>query len=64
MTRHESLGLGRCALWEELIAARDADWRELLADAQAAIFDPAVHLDEASITRFAISCITAACAGS
>jgi predicted AAA+ superfamily ATPase len=32
MSRREQLGLGRCGLWEELIAAKDADWRDLLHD--------------------------------
>ncbi len=31
MTRREQLGLGRCGLWEELLAARDEDWLTLLA---------------------------------
>ena len=31
MTRREQRGLGRCGLWEELIAADDADWLDLLA---------------------------------
>ncbi|MGH7464537.1 MAG: ATP-binding protein, partial [Longimicrobiales bacterium] len=31
MTRREQLGLGRAGLWEELLAADDADWLELLA---------------------------------
>ena len=30
MTRREQRGWGRCGLWDELIAARDADWEELL----------------------------------
>lgn len=32
MTRREQRGLGRCGRWEELLAAKDRDWRELLAD--------------------------------
>ena len=32
MTRREQLGMGRCGAWEELLGARDADWRELLAE--------------------------------
>ena len=32
MTRREQLGLGRCGLWEELLAAPEAQWRELLMD--------------------------------
>ncbi len=31
MTRREQRGQGRAGLWEELLAARDADWRALLA---------------------------------
>jgi len=31
MTRREQLGLGRCGLWEELVAARDDEWLDLLA---------------------------------
>ena len=31
MTRREQAGLGRCGLWEELLAARDEDWLDLLA---------------------------------
>ena len=31
MTRREQRGLGRCGLWDELLAARDDDWRDLLA---------------------------------
>jgi predicted AAA+ superfamily ATPase len=31
MTRREQLGLGRCGLWEELLAARDEEWPDLLA---------------------------------
>jgi uncharacterized protein len=30
MTRREQLGLGRCGRWDELIAARDTEWRDLL----------------------------------
>jgi predicted AAA+ superfamily ATPase len=33
MTRREQRGLGGCGLWEELLAARDEDWLDLLADA-------------------------------
>jgi len=29
MTRREQLGLGRCGLWEELVAAHDAEWPDL-----------------------------------
>jgi uncharacterized protein len=35
MTRREQLGLGRCGLWEELVNAPDAQWRELIADQSA-----------------------------
>jgi len=31
MTRREQSGLGRCGLWEELLAARDHEWLDLLA---------------------------------
>src|SRR5262245_33098833 len=31
MTRREQRGLGRCGLWDELLSARDEEWRELLA---------------------------------
>lgn len=31
MTRREQCGLGRCGLWDELLAARDEDWIDLLA---------------------------------
>jgi predicted AAA+ superfamily ATPase len=31
MTRREQRGEGRCGLWEELLAARDEEWRDLLA---------------------------------
>ena len=31
MTRREQMGLGRCGVWEELLAARDEDWLDLLA---------------------------------
>lgn len=31
MTRREQSGLGRCGLWDELLAARDEDWLDLLA---------------------------------
>lgn len=30
MTRREQRGLGRCGLWEELLAARDEQWLDLL----------------------------------
>ena len=31
MTRREQRGLGRCGVWDELLAARDEEWRDLLA---------------------------------
>jgi len=31
MTRREQSGLGRCGLWDELLAARDDEWLDLLA---------------------------------
>jgi uncharacterized protein len=31
MSRREQKGLGRCGLWDELLGARDEDWRDLLA---------------------------------
>ncbi|MGH9749523.1 MAG: ATP-binding protein [Candidatus Polarisedimenticolia bacterium] len=31
MTRREQRGLGRCGMWDELLAARDEQWRDLLA---------------------------------
>jgi hypothetical protein len=31
MTRREQRGLGRCGSWDELLGARDEEWRELLA---------------------------------
>jgi len=31
MTRREQLGSGRCGLWEELLAAPEADWLDLLS---------------------------------
>lgn len=56
MTRREQQGLGRCGLWEELLAARDGDWLDLMAAQSDAPEDwralayrggfptPAVHL--------------------
>ena len=32
MTRREQRGLGRCGLWEELLATPDDEWLDLLAD--------------------------------
>ncbi len=31
MTRREQLGLGRCGRWDDLLAAHDAEWLDLLA---------------------------------
>jgi hypothetical protein len=31
MTRREQLGLGRCGIWDELLAAPDADWPRVVA---------------------------------
>ncbi len=31
MTRREQRGLGRCGLWDELLGARDEEWRDILA---------------------------------
>lgn len=31
MTRGEQRGLGRCGAWDDLLSARDHDWRDLLA---------------------------------
>jgi len=31
MTRREQRGLARCGLWDELLAAHEKDWREMLA---------------------------------
>jgi uncharacterized protein len=39
MTRREQLGQGRAGLWEELVAARDEEWRDLLADTSAEVDD-------------------------
>lgn len=58
MTRREQLSLGRCGLWEELLAARDEEWPDLLAEAEEHHEDwralalrggfptPAVHLSK------------------
>lgn len=35
MTRREQLGLGRCGLWDELLATPEEQWRELLLDTAA-----------------------------
>jgi uncharacterized protein len=60
MTRREQLGLGRAGLWEELVAADDGDWLNILAADQTGAEDwrvlarrggyptPAIHMgDEA-----------------
>jgi predicted AAA+ superfamily ATPase len=56
MTRREQQGFGRCGFWDELLAARDADWLDVLAARPAEAEDwralanrggfptPAVHL--------------------
>ena len=36
MTRREQRGEGRCGFWEELLAARDIDWQDLLTEQIAA----------------------------
>lgn len=60
MTRREQLELGRCGLWEELVAAHDAQWPELLSADSAGPEDwqafarrggfptPAVHMNSAN----------------
>jgi hypothetical protein len=40
MTRREQLGLGRAGRWEELLAAPDAQWRDLLESGDKAGDDP------------------------
>jgi uncharacterized protein len=35
MSRREVLGLGTCGIWEDLLAAPDEDWREVVAAAPA-----------------------------
>ena len=32
MTRRERMGMGRGGVWEELLVARDADWRDLISE--------------------------------
>lgn len=56
MTRREQLGLGRAGLWEDLVAADDADWLDILAADQTGAEDwralarrggyptPAIHM--------------------
>lgn len=58
MTRREQLGLGRAGLWEDLVAADDADWLDILAADQTGAEDwralarrggyptPAVHMSD------------------
>ena len=60
MTRREQRGLGRCGLWEELLATRDEAWLDLLASGPEEPEDwralargggfptPAVHLKRAA----------------
>lgn len=59
MTRREQMGLGRCGVWDELLDARDEDWRDVLEAQPVEAEDwralarrggfptPAVHLDTA-----------------
>ena len=59
MARREQMGLGRCGLWDELLAARDEEWPELLAAQPVAREDwralarrggfptPSIHLETA-----------------
>ncbi len=35
MTRREQIGLGRAGLWEELLAAPDTEWRDILGTAES-----------------------------
>ena len=58
MTRREQLGLGRCGIWEELLASEEAQWPALVAAQQALAEDwqalarrggfpfPAAHMQE------------------
>jgi predicted AAA+ superfamily ATPase len=39
MTRREQRGEGRCGLWDELFAAKDADWLDLLSGTSAGAED-------------------------
>jgi uncharacterized protein len=60
MTRREQVGLGRCGLWENLLAADEQDWIHLLRQERSGPEDwkqlarrggfpvPAVHMKEAS----------------
>jgi len=43
MTRREQSGEGRAGMWEELLAARDADWLDLLAESPATPEDWRAH---------------------
>lgn len=36
MTRREQMGMGHCGRWEELLSTPDAEWADLLADAEGA----------------------------
>lgn len=59
MTRREQSGLGRCGLWDELLATRDDEWLDLLAaqpdtpedwralSLRGGFPTPALHLDTA-----------------
>lgn len=35
MTRREQLGLGRAGIWDELLSARDSDWRDVILSQSA-----------------------------
>ncbi len=59
MTRREQAGLGRCGMWEELLAAEERDWIQILRRAHSEAEDwknlatrggfpvPAVHMKTA-----------------
>lgn len=63
MTRREQRGLGRCGLWEELLATEDSEWLAVLAADRAGQDDwralarrggfptPAIHLRTAAARR-------------
>lgn len=60
LTRREQLGLGRAGIWEELLAAKDEDWRDIIKSQNVTAEDwtqlarrggyptPALELDSAS----------------
>jgi uncharacterized protein len=60
MTRREQRGEGRCGLWDDLLAAKDADWPDLLSEGSIDAEDwkalarrggfptPAIELDSAA----------------